>query len=295
MKSMSVFVEVASKGSFAAAARSLTLSTTSVSRHVIELENWLGVTLFLRTTRKLSLTEEGAYYLNECQNVINDVEQIRTTANQALVQPSGTLRITAPVFLAKECVQRVFPEFLAAFPELNIELSAVDRFVDLVDEGLDVALRVGNLPDSSLIAKGLGDVRLVIIGSPSYLSSAGKPKSPIDLKNHNCIVDTIAIFKNRWPMKVGGKRRNVVVSGNVTVNNGEIARDLAAQGVGLALLPEFFVLDQLKQGDLVEVLRGKVDSQVGFYAVYPQSRHVTPKVRAFVDFISDYFVRTNET
>lgn len=286
---MSVFVEVTKQGSFAAAARSLGISTTSVSRQVIELEAWLGVPLLRRTTRKLSLTEEGAHHLNECQAVIEDVERIHNHANDSLMQPTGTLKVTAPVFLAKECIRQLLPGFLIAHPEVTVELSAVDRMVDLVDEGFDVAIRIGDLPDSSLVARGLGYAPLVVIGSPHYLATNGTPKTPTELGKYNCIVDTVASFNNRWPMKQHGKRRSVAVSGNVTVNNGEIARDLARQGVGLALLPRFFVIDQLENGELTEVLKGKVDSKIGVYIVYPNNRHLSPKVRAFIDFVVEYF------
>ncbi|MEM9621896.1 MAG: LysR family transcriptional regulator [Pseudomonadota bacterium] len=289
VKSMKVFAEVARQGGFASAARTLNSSTSSVSRQVIELERWLGVALFKRTTRALSLTEEGAYYLSECQKVVDDVARIQDMANEALTQPTGTLRVTASVFLAKECIQRLLPGFLQAFPDITVELSALDRFVDLVDEGFDLAVRVGYLPDSSLVARRLGDVRLVVAASPDYCRERGTPKSPADLKDHNCIVDTVASFNNRWPMTRHGRRQNVSVGGNVTVNNGEIARDLAVQGIGLVLLPQFFVLDQIKHGQLVEVLEGQVDSNVGMYVVYPQSRHLAPKVRAFVDCLVEYF------
>ena len=291
LKSMRVYVEVARQGSFAPAARALGLSTTSVSRQVVDLESWLGVTLIHRTTRALSLSEEGAFYLKECERVLDDVAQIKTSANDALKQPRGTLRLTAPVFVIKECVQNLLPGFLDSFPELQVELSALDRFVDLVDEGFDLALRIGELPDSSLIARKLGDVPLVAVGSPEYLAKRGAPTDAADLKTHNCIVDTVASFSNRWPITRGGTRKGITVSGNIVVNNGEIARNLAEQDVGLALLPEFFVRNQLAQGTLISVLEGQVDSQVGFFAVYPQNRHLTPKVRAFIDYVVDYMDR----
>ncbi|MEM9529942.1 MAG: LysR family transcriptional regulator [Pseudomonadota bacterium] len=291
IKSMTAFREVVRRRGFAPAARSLGLSTSSVSRQVIELEGWLGIGLLQRTTRSVSLTEEGAYYLSECQRVLRDVEQLKSTANETLSQPVGTLRLTAPVFLAKECIRRVLPEFLLAFPRIDVELFAVDRFVDLIDEGYDLALRVGDLPDSSHIARGLGQFRLIVVASPRYLASEGTPMTIGQLKDHNCIVDTVASFANRWPMKRDGKRQKIAVSGNVTVNNGEIARDLAVQGLGLTILPEFFVLDQLDSGELVEVLSGQVESSIGLFAVYPQSRHTTPRVREFIDFCAQYFDR----
>lgn len=288
---MRVFVAVARQERFAAAARSLDLSTSSVSRHLMELEAWLGISLLRRTTRRLSLTEDGARFLAECERIVDDVERLRASAQNSLEQPSGTLRLTAPLFLAKHSTQHVIPDFLETHPNVKVELKALDRFVDLVDEGFDLALRVGDLPDSTLIARGLGNVDLQILASPSYLAARGLPETPKDLKNHNCIVDSAASFLNRWPMKSGGKRQAITVSGNITVNNGEIARDLARQGLGLALLPHFFATEQLQTGELVEVLEGQVDSSIGLFIVYPQSRHQAPKVRSFVEHVIQHFER----
>ncbi|MEM1144964.1 MAG: LysR family transcriptional regulator [Pseudomonadota bacterium] len=285
VKAIKVFSEVARQGSFAAAARTLKLSTSSVSRQVSELEAWLNVALLRRTTRKLSLTEEGRYYLDELGKIHDDLNRVRATASDTIRQPSGTLRLTAPPFVVKECIQPVLAGFLSAYPEIAVELLAVDRFVDLVDEGFDLALRVGDLPDSSLVARRLGDTELTVVASPTYLSKRGTPGQPSDLSNHNCIVDTVAGFAHRWPMKQRGKQQTQSVTGNITVNSGEIARDLATQGVGLTMLPRFFVSQQLRDGILIEVLKDTVATSIGFYAVYPQSKHLAPRVRAFIDYV----------
>lgn len=289
IKSMTVFLEVAKQHGFASAARSLNISTSSVSRQVMELEEWLGVNLFKRTTRRLSLTEEGVFYFDECRKVVGDIERIQHTAHQVHVRPTGTLRITAPVFLAKECLHDLLPAFLNHYPDITIELIAVDRVVDLIDEGFDFAFRVGQLPDSSLVARRLGELRLGVFASPEYLNAKGKPQTIAELKQYNCIVDTVAGFNHRWPMKGGKKHQNINVSGNVLVNNGELARNLAISGLGLALLPQFFVHDQLKKVELEEVLKGQVDSYGAVYAVYPKTRHPSPKVRAFLDHTIAYF------
>ncbi len=293
VKSMTVFLEVANLGGFAPAARSLGISTSSVSRQVIELEEWLNVNLFQRTTRSLSLTEEGSQYLEECQKVVTDVERIQNISSQTQIRPSGILRITAPVFFAKECLHNLIPEFLNIFPEIKIELNAVDRRVNLVDEGFDLAFRVGELPDSTLVARRLSELRLGIFASPEYIKLRGKPQNATELKEHNCIVDTVAGFNNRWPIKSGKTRKNIAVNGNASVNNGELARNLAINGVGIALLPHFFVLDQLREGTLLELLENQVDSYGAIYAVFPKSRHMPPKVRAFVDHAVTYFDQRN--
>lgn len=285
LNSMTVFVEVAKQNGFAPAARALSLSTSAVSRQVIELEQWLGVELFQRSTRKLSLTEEGAQYLDRCQKVIDDVRSIESMASSALEEPTGTLRLTAPVFFAKDCLQHLLPGFLSTYPQVSISLAVVDRFVDLIDEGFDLALRIGELPDSTLVARKLMNVDLVIVASPKYLEVQGTPTQPSDLKKHNCIIDTIATFNNRWPMKLDRKKHPIKVSGNITVNSGEIARSMAIEGLGLTLLPRFFVLKNLKNGQLVSILEDDIKSDAGLYAVYPQGRHKTPKVRCFIDYV----------
>ncbi|MES0884520.1 LysR family transcriptional regulator [Roseibium sp. SCP14] len=284
-RSMTVFSEVAKQGGFAPAARSMSLSTSAVSRHVIELEQWLGVELFQRTTRKLSLTDEGKRYLDRCQNVIDEVESIRNMASETLAAPRGNLRLTAPVFLARDCLQDLLPAYLHAYPEVNVTINAVDRFVDLVEEGFDLALRIGEISSSSLVSRKLMDIDLVVVASPEYLSKRGVPETPADLKHHNCIVDTAASYKNRWPMKFGSKRQSVAVKGNATVNKGDIARNLAVSGLGLTLLPRFFVLEQLHNKKLVSVLENQIYSNAGLYAVYPQSRQLTPKVTSFIDYV----------
>lgn len=289
LQAMNAFVEVASEGSYAAAARSLNVSTTTVSRLVIELETWLGTTLFRRTTRSLSLTEEGRLALEKCGQLIADIESMRQITTEAQKEPAGLLRVTAPIFLAKECFQKVLPGFLKSYPLIKIELEVYDRVVNVIEEGFDLALRVGNLPDSSLIAKGLGEFKLIIVGSPDYLSVRGVPENAADLRKHNCIVDTVANFQSRWPVIKGGKQHTVSVPGNIRVNNGEIARDLARGGLGLAILPEFFVSPHIRSGELVEVLEGVVDRKVGFYIVYPEARFLAPKTRAFIDYTAAYF------
>ena len=285
LKAMTVFSEVAKQGGFAPAARSLSLSTSAVSRQVIEFERWLGVELFQRTTRRLSITEEGARYLDRCQKVIDDVDGIKKMASDALAAPAGTLRLTAPVFLAKDYLQHLLPGFLNAYPGVTVALTAVDRFADLVDEGFDLALRIGELPDSTLVARRLIDVDLAIVASPGYLAAHGAPRTPADLRKHNCIIDTVATYHNRWPMKSGKKRQPITVNGNIMVNSGELARNMAIAGMGLTLVPRLFVLRHLHNEQLVPVLEGHIDYKAGLYAVYPRSRHLTPKVRCFIDYM----------
>ena len=284
-KAMTAFSEVAKQGGFAPAARALSLSTSAVSRRIIELEQWLGVELFQRTTRKLSITEEGARYLDRCRRVIDEVDTIKRMASDALAAPAGTLRLTAPVFLAKDYLQHLLPGYLNSYPQVKVSLTAVDRFVDLVGEGFDLALRIGELSDSTLVIRRLIEVDLAIVASPEYLAAHGAPETTADLKKHNCIIDAVATYNNRWPMKSGKKRQPITVNGNITVNSGEIARNMAIAGMGLTLLPRLFVLEHLHNEQLISVLEGHIDHKAGLYAMYPQTRHPTPKVRCFIDYM----------
>ena len=288
LKGMTIFVEVANQQGFAPAARALELSTSAVSRYVIELEDWLGIQLFHRTTRKLSLTEEGAFYLSRCQQVIADVDDIKQVAIGNLTEPQGNLRITAPVFIAKAWLQDLLPGFLNRYPQVSLELTAVDRVVDLVAEGYDLALRACELADSTLVARRLMDVNLALVASPAYLAEYGTPTSIDDLKSHNCLVDTVAGYTNRWPLLDGKKRTLISVIGNASANSGEIVRSLALAGIGIALLPRFFVLKDIHDSHLVSFLESSIDFHAGLYAVYPQRRYVSANIRCFIDYLIEH-------
>ncbi len=284
LKGMTIFAEVANQQGFAPAARALQLSTSAVSRYVIELEEWLGVQLLQRTTRKLSLTEEGAMYLERCKHVITDVDDIKNAALHMQTEPQGTLKITAPVFIAKECMQDILPGYLNTYPKVRVELTAVDRYVDLIEEGFDLALRAGELSDSTLVARRLMDVKLALVASPAYLAANGRPDTAADLKAHNCLVDTVSGYGNRWPV---GDRANskTTVRGNVRANSGEIVRALALAGQGIALLPHFMVMRELHKGRLTLLLDEYVHFSAGLYAVYPQRRFVSVNVRSLIDYL----------
>ena len=285
LKGMNIFCEVANQRGFAPAARSLNLSTSAVSRYVMDLEAWLGVQLFQRTTRSLSLTVAGSVYLDRCQRVITEVEEIQSAAIDQRVEPQGLLRATAPVFVAKNFLQEVLPEYFRRYPKVELDLLVSDRFIDLVGEGFDVAVRAGVLEDSSLIARRLADGGLVLIAAPGYLEEHGAPENVEALNDHNCLVDTAPGYGNRWPLSGDKKQKSVTVSGNFRVNSGELVRELAIAGQGIALLPRFMVARDISDGALVTVLEGSVTFKGGIYAVYPKHRHVSPSVRSFVNFL----------
>ena len=288
LKGMSIFVEVAKQQGFAPAARSLNLSTSAVSQYVIDLEDWLGVQLFQRTTRKLSLTDSGRAYLDRCRHVVTEVNNIKYAASERQVEPQGLLRITAPVFIAQSFLQNMLAGYLNQYPKVDLELVAVDRFVDLIEEEFDLAIRAGVLENSTLVARKLMDVRLVVVASPAYLEQYGMPKKIVDLKNHNCLIDTVAGYSNRWPVAEKKNAKPIVVQGNVRVNSGDIVRSLALSGIGIAFLPEFFVNKDIHEGRLVSLFDSHVQFSGGLFTVYPQKRHLSANVRSFVDYLFDH-------
>ena len=195
------------------------------------------------------------------------------------------MRITAPVFIAKTCLQDLLPEFLYRHPKIEMEMVVVDRFVDLIEEGFDLAIRAGELQDSTLVARKLMDVRLVLVAAPTYLEQHGIPKTPADLKHHNCLIETGPSYSNRWPVAEKKTAKPITVQGNVRINSGEIVRSLALAGVGIALLPAFFVSQDIHEGRLKSFLEPKMQFSGGVFAVYPQRRHLSPSVRSFIDYL----------
>lgn len=287
-KAMQVFVEVAKLEGFSAAARQLHMSTTAVSRYVMELEDWLDVQLFNRTTRHLGLTDAGRAYLDRCIHIVDDVGNLERTSRDLKENPQGKINITAPVFMGRQFLSAILPKFLNKYPGIRLNLQLVDRYVNLVDEGFDVALRIGNLPDSNLISRKLGDMRMVMVASPVYIKKHGAPKSIKDLQNFNCIVDSVAKYLDRWPLLNKNTPVNVRVNSNLSINNGELVREMALAGLGITLLPDFFVASDIKAGRLVSVLKDKIDKHGTISAIYPQSRHLSSSVRVFVDFLVEH-------
>ena len=285
LKGMTIFSEVARQHGFAPAARALNLSTSAVSRYVIDLEDWIGAQLFQRTTRKLSLTDEGKAYLERCRQVVAEVNDIQHAASDRKAEPQGPLRITAPVFIAKSFLQDLLPEYLIRFPKIELELVVVDRFVDLIEEGFDLAIRAGELEDSTLVARRLADASLAMVAAPAYIEKYGMPQSGADLTHHNCLIDTVPDYANRWPISDKQKLKPVAVQGNVRVNSGEIIRSLALAGVGIALLPRFFVQDDIRNGRLTPLLEASIKSGAGIFVVYPKHRHISTNVRSFIDYL----------
>ncbi|MDH3581513.1 MAG: LysR family transcriptional regulator [Hyphomicrobiales bacterium] len=288
LKAMQVFVAVARRRGFAAAARDLGLSTSSVSRHVVNLEDLFGVQLFNRSTRHLSLTPTGEEMLSQCQGIVRDVDNLLQTERHTLTEPEGRLRVTMPRFVGTILMEDVIARFAMDFPRVDLDLLTVDRVVNVVEEGFDLAVRVGKLPDSTLVSRKFLDLNLALVASPDYIEQYGRPGKPEDLREHNCIIDSAAPYRDRWPLTTDSTIRRHQVKGNVTVNSGAAARDLVVGGAGLALLPEYLVFDDIEKGRLMTVMDEFAVNYGGVFIVYPRSRHQSRVVRRFVNLLVEH-------
>ncbi len=286
---MLAFIKVVDTRSFTAAAERLNLSKSVVSRRIAELENRLGARLLNRTTRKLSLTEVGQAYYERCSRILTDLEEAEQAVADLHAAPRGRLRVNAPVSFGMQHLAPAIAEFLARYTSIEIEMDLNDRYVDLIDEGYDLAVRIGRLRDSSLIAKRLAPARRVVCASPAYLEQHGTPATPEELINHNCLIYTNVPAAEQWQFRVGEEMRTVRVSGSLRANNGDLLHAAAVAGVGIVVLPTFMVGQALSSGALKTLLLDCYTSESNVYAVYPQNRHLSPKVRAFVDFLADRF------
>lgn len=286
---MLAFIKVVDTRSFTAAAERLNLSKSVVSRRIAELENRLGARLLNRTTRKLSLTEVGQAYYERCTRILNDLEEAEQAVADLHSAPRGRLRVNAPMSFGILHLAPAVAEFLERYPSIEIEMDLNDRYVDLIDEGYDLAVRIGRLRDSSLIAKRLAPARAVVCASPAYLEKHGTPATPEELTNHNCLIYTNVPAAEQWQFRVGDDVRTVRVSGSMRANNGDLLRAAAVAGVGVVVLPTFLVGDELSSGALKCLLLDCYAVESNVYAVYPQNRHLSPKVRVFVDFLAERF------
>ena len=283
------FVKVAELKSFSGAAARLNTSKSVVSRHVTALEGELGLRLFHRTTRALTLTEAGRGYFERVSQILIDLEEAEQSVTHLQVVPRGRLKITAPMSFGFLHLAPALPDFLTAYPELDVDVTMSDRFADLVEDGFDVAVRIGALTESSLIARKLAPIRLVICASPQYLEAHGTPRIQEDLREHQCLCNSNA-SGNEWRFTMpDGKPVMVAVDGRITMNNGDALRVAALNHLGLISLPTFIVGRDLQAGTLISVLEDYVPQTLALHAVYSHARHLSPKVRAFIDFLASRF------
>lgn len=290
LASMEAFVRVAESRSFSEAARRLRSSKSLVSRQVAALEAELGVRLFHRTTRSLSLTEEGRGYHAQIARILAEIEEANLSVSQAQAAPRGRLRVSAPMSFGILHLAPAIRDFLARYPEVELDLSLNDRYVDVVDEGFDVAIRIGRLADSSLVARRLASNRMILCASPGYVTQHGAPKDPDELKRHQCLCYSTNSLTPEWVFaRTDGTPWPVQIDGPLHANNGDVLRCAALQGLGVVYLPSFIVGQDVQAATLVSLLPEFIPTDTAIHAVYPHTRHLSPKVRAFIDFLAARF------
>jgi DNA-binding transcriptional LysR family regulator len=283
------FVTVVEQMSFTRAADKLEMAKSSLSRRVTELEQRLGVQLLHRTTRRLSLTDQGQQYYQRSLQILGELDELEQLISDEQVELKGRIRMAAPLSFSNLHLSSVIAEFKAQYPgiELNIDLN--DRQIDLVEEGFDLAIRVGNLQDSTLVARKLGTIRFVACASPDYLAQNGIPQHPADLSTHQGLYYTNVPMHLAWLFLVDGKQQSFLPRNNLSANNGEFLASVAENGLGLVYSPTFILYQQLRAGRLVPVLQDFPSPQTGLYAVFPPGRLMPARVRALVDFLRDRF------
>lgn len=286
---MRCFLKVVDAGGFSAAARDLGRSKALVSKYVGELEDELGARLLNRTTRQISLTEVGQAFYKEAADILTRIDDLKDSVQNTHQSARGTLRVSAPRSMGDDFINPAIIAFLEREPDISVDLRLEDRFVDLVEEGFDAAIRVTELTDSSLIARKLADLRTVVCAAPEAVERFGRPLVPEDLAERPCVVDNNYRYRNNWQFEVDGARFSVAVRGRIEVNSAQAARLAALHGLGFLRTPYPFVHRDLVEGRLVEVLPDTNSAGHAIHVVYPHRRHLSGKVRAFVDFLTEWF------
>ncbi|PFG11086.1 LysR family transcriptional regulator [Marinobacter sp. LV10MA510-1] len=276
------FVAVAEAGSFTVAARKLEISTAQVSRQVSALEERLTTRLLYRTTRKVSVTEAGQIYYQHCRPLLDGLNEAERALTNLQSVPQGRLKITAPTTYGESRISPLLNDFIALYPGVSAELILTNQKVDLVDGGFDLAIRLGNLENSTMMAKRLGSRRQYMCASPQYLERHGSPATLADLAQHNCLPGTL----DTWRFQVAGQEKTIRVRGNLHCNSGYALLDAALKGIGIVQLPDYYVEPCVADGRLVSLLQQHQPGLEGIWALYPHNRHLSPKVRLLVDYLA---------
>jgi DNA-binding transcriptional LysR family regulator len=290
---LQIFVEVMRQGSFASVARDRNIDPSSVSRTIAGLESELGTRLFQRTTRQLSPTEAGTVYFERIEPLVEEMQQAIAIATDISGQPKGKLRVTASVSFGLKCIVPLLPNFSTMYPELTVELLLTDAVVDLFAERIDVAVRLGRLADSTLIAQQLMQTRYSVCASPDYLNQWGQPQTPSDVEQHNCLLFPLAGFRTRWIFRArDGKKSEIPVRGHTIISNAIALQQCAITGMGLALLPHWLIDEDLRASTLLNVFPDydvtATDFSTAAWLVYPSRAYVPLKVRVFIDLLKSY-------
>jgi DNA-binding transcriptional LysR family regulator len=292
LEAMNAFAKVVASGSYAEAARRLNLTRSAVSKAVMELEQALGARLLDRTTRRVTPTEAGLAYYERCLAILAQVDETEAQISRLHDEPKGVLKINAPMSFGTLYLGDAVADFMIRYADLKVELTLTDRFIDPLEEGVDVTVRIGALADSSLIARRISPARVVLAASPDYLKKHGTPQSPADLANHRCLTYGHMTAMQRWHLIEKGKPISVAIGACLSSNNGEALCDAAVKGIGIALLPTFIAGKDIAEKRLRIVLPENQPEDLTIHALYAPNRYLAAKTRVFIDFLVDRFGNT---
>lgn len=293
LEAMATFVQVVEAGSISAAAQRLGIAKSAISRRIADLEARLRVQLFRRSTRSLGITDSGRQFYERCRLILADIDQAEAATTSSHGRLQGPLRLAAPLSFGLLHLAPAITDFMRLHPGVEFDLDLNDRRVDLLHEGFDLAVRIGDLPNSNLVARGLAPIQSMVCAAPALLERRGRPATPSDLSDCPCLVYSNASEPARWSYRdPGGVRRDVTVAVRARANNGDILKSAALAGEGFVLLPTFLVYRELAEGALEAVLRDREWPRTQAYALYPQTRHLSQRVRVFIDFLVERFEAT---
>jgi DNA-binding transcriptional LysR family regulator len=287
---MRTIVAAVETGSFTAAGERQGISKALVSKYVGQVEGQLGVRLFNRSTRRLSLTEEGQRYYDQAVPLLEEFSVMVDNVTGAQSSPRGLLRVSMPQTFGEMSLSPLIPKFLEAYPDLSLDLQLSDRMIDMLEEGIDVVIRIGGVDDSSLIARHIRTLPLMLCASPAYIVEQGEPLSAEDIAQHTCIIDSNFRIGKQWPIiDPQGQTTSIDVSSNVAVNSPRAVKEIAIAGGGIGMIPRFIIESELQTGVLKEILPAYKTLEFGLFAIYPHRRYLSKKVRCFIDFLMDEF------
>lgn len=288
MHSMTIFRRVVEAKSFSAVARESNMSQSTVSKHIAALENRLGAKLLNRSTRSLQLTEAGNEYYHHCIRILNDFQEAEASVGKGKIKPTGTLRISTSAAFGRTLIVPNLYEFFSSYPEINVDLIFDDDYADLVKQGIDLAIRIGPLQDSSLIAKKIGSSPRVVVASPEYLLKHGRPKKPADLSKHNCLYYTLIKSPDVWYFNSIQKGdESIKVSGRLKATSPDAICDATIEGIGVSVLSKWYVKKHISAGRLIAIMPDYKPTTYNIHAVYPERRFVPQKVKRMIEFLAD--------
>ena len=291
LTSMKIFVRIIQLGSFTAVALEMAMTQSSISKKMSALETQLGATLLTRSNRQVLLTEIGTNYYEHCLSILNQVEEAEAQTKDYTLKPKGNLRINVPVAFGRKYVVPYLPQFMKTYPDISIEVSFLDRKIDLLNDGFDLVIRIGHLADSNLVARKLGGCPRVVVASSEYLKRKGIPQDLHDLKDHDCLVYTNLATINIWHFSYRGEEVSIQVNGSMQSNSSDAILECVLSGIGIAVMPNWLIQPQLDSGELLTIMDDFIPTELPINAVYPQNNYIPLKVRCFINYIREAYLQ----